>query len=264
MLAPPLTTNYRIVGAAFDYLLRFHIERLNPEAKTAAWVAAAGLLLLRRSRPDVFEAAGGYFLQARKHYLKYIQNGVVTDELISGAIRLAYLDVVFRAGADKLDEIKFNSLDDQDIADLRALLSLVREQDFRSQKACHLNPTFGSASVMVGGADADLLIDNKLMDIKTTKNLVLERQHFHQLVGYYMLMALGGVDVKRSQNVNYLKEVCEVDLLCIYYSRHGYLHTMSLADLISPEVFLDFVEWFVEVTSRYARMGKQSVKTITA
>jgi hypothetical protein len=118
MLAPPLTTNYRIVGAAFDYLLRFHIERLNPEAKTAAWVAAAGLLLLRRSRPDVFEAAGGYFLQARKHYLKYIQNGVVTDELISGAIRLAYLDVVFRAGADKLDEINFNSLDDQELKSL--------------------------------------------------------------------------------------------------------------------------------------------------
>lgn len=253
MLAPPLTTNYRIVGTAFDYLLRFYVERLNPSARMTGWVAAAGLLFLRGSRPKVFETASEYFLQTRAHYRKYLQDGILTDGLLSGALRLAYLDVVVRAGADKFDETAFHSIDNRDIADLRALMSLAREQDFRSQKACHLNPTFGSASVMVGGGDADLLIDDKLVDIKTTKNLALDRQHFHQLVGYYVLMLLGGVDVKRSENVNYIKDVCEVTQLCIYYSRHGYLHSMSLEDLIDPKTLPSFTEWFVKAATEEKR-----------
>lgn len=268
MLAPPLTTNYRIVGTAFDYLLRFCVERINPEARMTAWVASAGLLFLRGSRPEMFEMASQHFLQARTHYQNYIQDGILTDELLSGALRLAYLDVVVRAGADKFDDIAFQSVDNRDIADLRTLMSLVREQDFKSQKACHLNPTFGFASVMVGGGDADLLIDDKLIDIKTTKNLVLERQHFHQLVGYYVLMLLGGVDVKRSENVNYIKEVCDVRQLCIYYSRHGYLHSISLADLIDLDTLPSFTEWFVKVASKELsiknRVGVRALRKMVA
>jgi multidrug efflux pump subunit AcrA (membrane-fusion protein) len=33
--APPLTTNYEIVAGAFDYLLGFLLERLNPQTRTA-------------------------------------------------------------------------------------------------------------------------------------------------------------------------------------------------------------------------------------
>ncbi|GAB4317918.1 MAG: hypothetical protein Kow0084_17600 [Pseudothermotoga elfii] len=32
LLAPPLTNNYSLVGTAFDYLFRFYIKRLNPDA----------------------------------------------------------------------------------------------------------------------------------------------------------------------------------------------------------------------------------------
>src|SRR5437773_972190 len=38
-LAPPLTNNNSLVGTAFDYLLRFYLERLNPNAQCSAWVA---------------------------------------------------------------------------------------------------------------------------------------------------------------------------------------------------------------------------------
>ena len=39
ILAPPLTKNYSLVGTAFDYLLRFHLQRWNPEANTSDWIA---------------------------------------------------------------------------------------------------------------------------------------------------------------------------------------------------------------------------------
>lgn len=39
ILAPPISTNYSLVGTAFDYLLRFYIEKLNPKAITRKWIA---------------------------------------------------------------------------------------------------------------------------------------------------------------------------------------------------------------------------------
>ena len=41
LLAPPKTTNSRLVGVAFDYLLRFYLERLNglPYDRENQWVA---------------------------------------------------------------------------------------------------------------------------------------------------------------------------------------------------------------------------------
>jgi hypothetical protein len=258
MLAPPLTTNYRIVGAAFDYLLRFHVERLNPSADAKGWVAANGLLFLRGERPNVFQVAHDYFTHARHHYQQYIQDGIVTDDLLADTLRLAHLDIAFRAGSDKFDEAKFRSPDDRDVSDLRALLGAVREEDFTAQKACHLNPTFGTASSLVGGGDADLLIDNKLIDIKTTKNLVLQREHFHQLIGYYVLTALGGVDLKAGENVNYMNEICEVNRLCIYYSRHAFLYSMSLSELIDPAALPSFIEWFLKSASNAARFRSVS------
>ena len=48
LLAPPLTNHYGLVGMAFDYLLRFYIKRLNPDAVEHPWVSEASLQLLER------------------------------------------------------------------------------------------------------------------------------------------------------------------------------------------------------------------------
>jgi len=44
ILAPPLTDCYGLLGTAFDYLLRFYVEKLNPGAKLD-WVGDQGLAL---------------------------------------------------------------------------------------------------------------------------------------------------------------------------------------------------------------------------
>jgi hypothetical protein len=46
ILAPPLTSHYQLVGIAFDYLLRFHLERINVGSKTSAWAAEEGVTFL--------------------------------------------------------------------------------------------------------------------------------------------------------------------------------------------------------------------------
>lgn len=244
MLAPPLTTNYALVGTAFDYLLRFYLERLNPNTKTQGWVAGLGVLFIEDEQ--IRKLAKEIFKDAEKHHEAYLQNGVLTDELISASLRLACLDGSARGGSERFNKDGLTNLDEIDISDLRRLMSIIPEQDFKAQKACHLNPTFGVALRLVGGGDADIVIDDKIIDIKTTKNLKLEPKHIHQLVGYYTLLSLGGMDVKRGNNFHYLDEVSEINNLCIYFSRHGYLHTIKTSDLIAPGSLSDFVKWFIK------------------
>ena len=240
ILAPPLTLNYQIVGIAFDYLLRFYLERINPRSKTSLWAAEEGVMLLEplEETSDEYERAKYHLDRARNLYQSFIKDGFLTDDLISAALCLAHLEGTRRSGT--FNEADLVTFDERDIADLRQLMSLVREQDFSSRQACYLNPTFGSTR-----SNVDLIIDDKLIDIKTTKYLVLDRRYLHQLVQYYILLSVEGIDVER---INYFGEVCEVNQICIYFSRHGYLHHMKISDLINLENLPGFVRWYIEET----------------
>jgi hypothetical protein len=241
ILAPPLTLKPQLVGIAFDYLLRFYLERINVGSKKSEWAAEEGVNLLYpfEGTSDKYEKAKGHLDAARNLYQLFMQDGVLTDELISAALRLAYLEGTRRSGI--FNEADLVTFDERDIADLRQLMSLVREQDFSSRKACYLNPKFGSTE-----SNADLIIDDKLIDIKTIKSLVLDRRDLHQLVQYYILLSVEGIDVGRKRHLNYCGEVCEVNQICIYFSRHGYLHLMKIADVINPESLPGFVKWYIE------------------
>jgi len=243
ILAPPLTANYQLIGIAFDYLLRFYLERINVGSGTSEWAAEEGVILLDplEGTSDTYEKAKTHLDDVRKLYQSYIQNGLLTDELLSAALCLAHLEGTRRSGS--FHEAVLKTLDEKDVAVLGELLSLVQQQDFTARKACYLNPTFGSTR-----SDADLIIDDKLIDIKTTKDLVLDRRHLHQLVHYYILLSLEGIDVGGNRRINYFEDVCEVNHLCIYFSRHGYLHTMKITDLIKSESLPGFVKWYIETT----------------
>jgi hypothetical protein len=59
ILAPPLTSNYQLVGIAFDYLLRFYLERINIGSQTSVWAAEEGVILLDplEGTSDTYEKA---------------------------------------------------------------------------------------------------------------------------------------------------------------------------------------------------------------
>ncbi len=129
-------------------------------------------------------------------------------------------------------------MDSEDVADLRNLISIVNLDTFKAKELCVLNPTFGEASKLVGGADADLVIDNMLIDIKTTKSPKLTRDHFNQLLGYYVLLKIGGVD-----NV---PNTPTIESIGIYYSRHAELVPIPIRNVVDEKSLPSFIEWFKE------------------
>jgi hypothetical protein len=90
---------------------------------------------------------------------------------------------------------------------------------------------------MVKGADADLILDNVLIDIKVTKHLKLEREHLNQIIGYYILSLIGGVNENPHDK--------PIDTIGIYFARYGALWVVPVKELGTAAQFEAFKEWFI-------------------
>ena len=264
LLAPPRTRRFGLIGTAFDYLLRFYIKRLNPFAVESPWVSISSLRLLllanlqnwqkvsvdhpiwgkllekASGNPDLRDSlllkqAVQIVMDAKKAYQKYIQDGAPTSELLSSVLRLAQVDRIYRT---QTAPKRLGEVDPEDMKDLESLLKVVPRRAFKAKKVCLLNPTFGHASTLVGGADCDLVIDDALIEIKTTTRPALRKDGWHQLVGYYCLYRIGGI---KGMPANH-----EITKLGVYFARHGDLVLMDVASVIDESRFGDFLNWFKE------------------
>lgn len=281
ILAPPLTTNYPLVGTAFDYLLRFFLEYSYDQIKSNHWIAENSLEILgklveviqnyreKELPKDLQQILSRLFslidkdfntknnnqkveivkewykkvkiliMEAKKNHNKFLSNGEITESLIESTIKLAQADIIYRAGIIDKNLSKINK---DDVTDLRNLISLVDLNDFKPKYRLYLNPSFGIASEMLGGADADLIIDDTIIEIKTTKKLEMRRDYYNQLIGYYTLYRIAGINGK--------PENIDIKKLGIYFSRHGYLHLYDTEDIIDEAKFTEFIEWFKERASQ--------------
>ena len=268
LLAPVITSNPPKIGTAFDYLLRFYANYLNPNAVSNQWVAEASLGLLNDIKdndtvlitpnfrlgkaPDAVDLTKGFIENckelkyqchseakltietAKKNLRSYLKTGKMGDKLIASALDLAKLDVLWRAGY--LHPKKRSKPDKNDMEDLRNLISIINPETIKADHTCVLNPIFGPKATKLMSADGDIVIDDILIDIKTVKNLKVDRSIFNQLIGYYTLYRIGGIRGMPSSN--------QINKLGVYFSRHGYLHTYQVEDIINESTYLDFIEWF--------------------
>lgn len=251
LLAPPRTKNHDGIGRAFDYLLRFYLEHKYPKVVTKSWIAEKVFALIE-SQPertnstiyfegkalkvkDFRDKVGQQLDEARKNHKNFLKTGKFTDNLFHFALLLSQLDVIFRAN---YFDPKLGIYDSEDIKDLKALTKLINDKNFVAKKESYLNPTFGEGSMLVGGADADLILDDLLIDIKTIKHLTLEREYFNQLIGYYVLSLIGGVSTN--------EQATPIKRVGIYFARHGQLWTITIAKLGDKNKFDEFKDWFVD------------------
>ncbi len=234
LLAPPLTENYGLVGTAFDYLMRFHLKTLNPQAFEREWAAESTVDLLKeRGANRLYNSAFVIVTQAREKYAEFLKTQQITDDLIRSTLQLAKLDAFLRAR--KIDP-NLDVIEQADIEDVKALINLVDFAQFTSQGVVLLNPTFGLISPQIGGADADFVIDDLLIDIKTTKNFELARYDFNQLMGYYILSKIDEIDGA--------PEGHEIKRVGIYFARYAQLFVFNVSEVVNPQTFSQFLEWF--------------------
>jgi hypothetical protein len=261
LLVPSRIANPGLVGTAFDYAFRFEVQRRNPGAEQAAWVAEAALIKLAlmarfwsevkgkkgqsSSRPsrsiarsllEMVVEAKAVIAEAKAFVRRYTKARSLTAKqrrvLGHHAIRLARLDVIYRAGLLE-GALDVPSVDE--VAEVAELVAAIPRR-LRTQGRILLNPTFGRFSALVNGADADLIADSTLIDIKTTKDAVVEKAMVRQLLGYMILARAARAAKQR---------LPKLDTIAIYFSRHAHLWECSIPSIVNNSSFDAVEEWFL-------------------
>ncbi len=127
------------------------------------------------------------YLDARK---KYISDGIMNDELVLKTLRFSMLDYFYRGSLGSMFGDTFipdNSNLKDEVDDLKALHHIIPDYFKTLHRSVWLNPDFKETSLLVGGADADLIVDQCLIDIKTTSKMQVNEFTWSQLVGYLIL-----------------------------------------------------------------------------
>lgn len=144
---------------------------------------------------------------AKRHHDDFIRTGTMTRNLREAALNLATLDLVVRTGR----MFSMPTVTDDILTDMEHLYSIMQKSGVMCPKnRTFLNPTFGKGSMLVDGADADLIIDDTLIDIKTTKSCLFTQDIYNQLLGYYALST-------------FEKKFGGIIEMGVYFSRYGML-----------------------------------------
>ena len=135
------------------------------------------------------------------------------------------------------------------VEELEKLISIVDIKKFQPNKYIILNPDFNTLETAVRCADCDLIIDDTLIEIKTVKNGRSNSYFWKQLIGYYYLSKIGGINKpnifskemelieileksKYRKKPKLIKDI-EIKRIGIYYSRYGILHIEPIDKIIS-------------------------------
>lgn len=247
LLSPLISTNPSLIGTAFDYLLRFHLQKkYKGKVVSTGWVSENAingyfkkpgiayqsfgsddelnakdikrLLAIKKKVPQKFKwckAVHAKFLQSRENDL---------PQLLEACLFLARLDNIYRRSLPTLEELRtVFDFRKEDIVDLKSLIDCCSLEQFRPNSHIVLNPGFGTDII---NADADLVVDEMLIEVKVTKHLKLSREHFNQLIGYYLLYLIGGIPHMRK---------LKISKLGVYFARHNLLWTVKV-DQIGNEL----------------------------
>ena len=267
LLVEPRSNRYGLVGTAFDYLLRFEIQRLAPHASIKRWTAEAavekiwcddgsssfGLDLFHGVEPDLYlppeEVArrGKTIIESAKSDLAdYVASESpaesITVDLAKHTIRLAHLDSFYRS--TRLDR-NFEVAHSEDADDLVAMLKVVPWGELVDDSLMYLNPDFGGSSMLVKGADADLISGETLIDIKSVKNARLEAKYLDQLFGYFIL-------ARHERSTD--RKFPEIGKMGLYFSRYGRVWKADTELWTSFPEFKETEQWFLEEARK--RYGK--------
>src|SRR5260370_31556979 len=95
VVVPPLTSNYSLVGNAFDYLVRLMVRKVNPTMATERerWVADSAI---RRLPADQQQKGQEIVLKARALFQQFLRDDILSEDVLTASVALAQLDTVFR------------------------------------------------------------------------------------------------------------------------------------------------------------------------
>lgn len=242
----------RVVGTAFDYLARWIVAKTVSHNKEQAFedlVAENGIYLCRyiayRENIDIQDI----YEKALKVCKKYLNATVDKSEIIAVSILFAKLEQIARRGSYPFDiDLKYiMTCESEIINDLERLYDLFEEKFILSglvteKSQVVYNPTFGGASVICGGADADIYIDGTLYDFKCTKKHGYVWNDVAQILGYYLLDNIA----KNNNDEDNCLNGYEIKRIAFYRARYGEVEYID----VSKEKYQNLINSFEQILGK--------------
>ena len=218
---------HSLIGTAFDYLLRFKLQRVYDQrviCRGGLIADATAVILnkynhnfdakkmeipygledlvldidlnnynsLNRGLRKYFKSAAEAYCEAKRAVESYLsgRNSCLYD-LANASLTFAKMDVwVRRRWLDP--SLGYNQTNDAE--ELVELLDFNLDALVGSSGRIYLNPTFGKGSGLFGGADADIIVGSRLIDLKCSIHNKVTREHLNQLLSYTLASDYGKIN----------------------------------------------------------------------
>jgi hypothetical protein len=235
LLVPRMTQNPNLMGTAYDYLLRFHLQRDFPFATERAWLPEAAheeisTEMLTTAGERLLDKLGRIIRRAKRSKAAFLAGKPLSRSLLQSTIQLAHCDMSCRAG---MIDVRLVRPSAGQVNELARLIEATDWSRLRAKRRCLLNPTFGQNCPV--RADADLLLDDMLIELKTTAKLQVTAPHWRQLIGYAALNEHFPFDGS--------EQPVSIRRVGFYFSRYGYLASWPLTELVDLVKFAAFAAW---------------------
>lgn len=260
----------RLVGTAFDYLARFRIAQIiSLEISFKELVAYNGLKKLQESTGDD-SLEDKYYSNIQKDIDTFIKGEQsLNNEVCVLALKLANLERYSRANI-QLGDSEADIFEIQRKGTLTSELTglmMTFEEKFissgfvKTDSKVVFNPRFGIASLLVDGADADILIDDVLYDFKVVKDVGYKSADVHQLTGYFLLnKLLKEIEHNYGASESLPFDDIEFSKICLYKARFGECEYFDFSDVNDQDVraaLIRLAEYFLnnpDKTVKYTRL----------
>jgi hypothetical protein len=235
-LIPRVTGDPAKMGTAVDYAIRFWLEKKHNGKQVNPLVAE---LAATKIFPEFTQSKKQEAAKIVDQALEFIGNATALDDNFAyWVFQLANLDLIFRQRI--MPKSIPMILSKSDIRELKSLMALAMKNWPVPGSYCLLNPTFGGASRLVGGADADVVQDSTIIDIKTVQYPGI-LDVIVQLVGYTVLCSMDSIDN--------LPIGEGIERIGVYYARHGAYLSWDLEEVISWQEVKELAYFFEETVA---------------
>ena len=210
-IVPDENVPWGLIGTALDYRIRYYFGITPHEGLVAS--RGARILSLTHKVTSGEVTCENKPIPLKSEYQDFfdgLDSLLEQTSLINTRLEMAHEDALNRhcivlalmEEAARIGRHPGNMLVKGEFNDAKALLTIaqshwiddLRELSWEFYDKCNhllhlphiLNPTF-EGSAYVGGADADLIVDGMLIDVKTSKGYTIELGWLRQLLGYLLL-----------------------------------------------------------------------------
>lgn len=244
-----------IAGTAFDYLARALVARELQENKSDFFYLSTAVKGVDRLGQFPFNARVADYSEIQEHFEQSLRllDAFIRDveppalrDVAATCCSLARFEHLARSGFQaqlRILEWTLECLSNElaeivdDLENLAAVFrdSFIGADLIRPDSEVFFNPCFPS-SPLLGGADADIVVDGTLYDFKTTKDATFRPKDASQLWGYYLLSVDDGMWVppfmfSAYEGTMVLGPNTQLKRIALYKARFGEIEYVDLASV---------------------------------